>query len=226
MTGHTAASAVAAIVLVLGALALSASHAIAQAPAVSSEITDTLKRMEQSVSKLEGISAEFIQHKKLAAFQDVVELKGRIYMKRPDKLAWHVDEPIRYSILITGQIVRQWDEETGQTREMAVSSNPMLGAALNQMTAWFTGKYLSLLEDYEVKLLKRSPIRLQFIPKKNQGMGKAIKSVTIELQEDEKYLREIVIDEAGGDNSTLIFTRTSLKPPEDLRVFEVDALVR
>ncbi len=193
---------------------------------VSEKLSALLIKIEKEMSSLDGIQSEFVQMKKLAAFNFPIKLEGRIYMERPGKLIWHVDKPMKYSVLITDKVVRQWDEETDDVRETTISGNPMLSAALDQMMIWFSGKYISLLKDYDVDLLHEKPVSMVFRPKETGAIKKYIESVEIEFQEDEKYLKKIVIKEISGDSSTITFINTILKPPADKRVFKVRGRVR
>jgi len=70
---------------------------------------------------------------------------GEFIYRSQTRLYWHVDDPIKYSVFITDKFIRQWDEDTDQTQEMLLSSNPVFQVAVNQLTAWFSGNYISLL---------------------------------------------------------------------------------
>ncbi|MBI4710050.1 MAG: outer membrane lipoprotein carrier protein LolA, partial [Nitrospirae bacterium] len=135
------------------------------------------------------------------------------------KIAWHVDEPVRYSVVITDKSIRQWDEDTNRVQETALSGNPVFQNVLNQLTVWFSGNYVSLMKDYDVRLLQKSPHVFEFIPKKTNAAGKFIKGITISLREDERYLKQIRILEIGGDSTTIIFKNTIFDVPAEGLLF-------
>lgn len=186
-----------------------------------------LTRLERNVTSLKTLSASFVQKKKMAAFSHEIEMSGKVYIRKPSMLAWHVKDPVRYSVLITDELIRQWDEETGEVQEISFAGNPMLGAAIEQMTVWFSGKYTSLTSDYEVSIAskKGEPFVLEFIPREENMARKAISAVSVGLARDERYLSWIRIVEAGGDTTTIRFTDTVFDSPLEEKVFEVKGSV-
>jgi outer membrane lipoprotein-sorting protein len=190
-------------------------------------IDNVLVRLESNVSSLKTLSASFVQKKKMAAFSHEIKMGGKVYIRKPSTLAWHVMDPLRYSVLITDKLVRQWDEETDEIHEISLSGNPMLGAVLEQMTVWFSGKYTSLSKDYEISVAsaKGSPVVLEFIPREGNMAGKVISSVRVGLARDERYLSWIRIEESGGDTTTIEFSETVFDSPLPEKNFEVKGSV-
>jgi len=211
--------------LVLSMLLLVSSAADAGGSA--SGLDDVLARLEKNVSSIKTLSASFVQKKQMAAFSHEIVMSGKVYIKKPSILAWHVVDPIRYSVLITDKLIRQWDEESGQLREISFSGNPMLGAVLEHMTVWFGGKYRSLARDYDISIssVKGAPVVLEFVPKENNMASKAIKNVSVGLARDERYLSWIRIVESGGDTTSITFTDTKFDIPLGEKHFEVKGSV-
>ncbi len=189
------------------------------------DVSVLLSRLGRQVSDFRSLKTDFVQEKNLAIFQNKIILKGRIYLQKPGRLAWHVDKPVKYSVLITDTMIRQWDEDTDQVQEISLSKNPVFKVALGQLTAWFNGDYISLLDDYTVRIRRRDPFVLEFSPKETNAAIKFIKSVTITFREDEKYLKRIKIQEQSGDATTLFFEGTVLNAPLEERFFKVNRRV-
>jgi outer membrane lipoprotein-sorting protein len=187
----------------------------------AADITEMLRRLGENVSAFKSLKTNFVQEKDLAIFQNKIIMKGRIYLQKPNRMAWHVDEPVKYSVVITDKLIRQWDEDTNRVQEIALSGNPVFQNVLNQLTVWFSGDYISLLKDYNVRILKKSPLSFEFTPKENNVAGKIIKSITIGLREDERYLQQIKILEISGDSTTIIFKDTIFNAPINDQDFEV-----
>ena len=186
----------------------------AQAPAAEPEkpkVEDVLKRLETAFGKLDTVDTAFVQEKKLALFRKPVVLKGRIHLQLPDKLAWHVTEPLVYSLVLQGDVLRQWDEDTDDEQEISLAQNPTFRTVAGQLTIWFSGKYSELLKEYDVKIAATEPeLRIDFTPQAKAMAAKAVKSVSVTFAKDEKYVKSIRFTDTTDDVTTLTFSDTKL----------------
>ncbi len=185
------------------------------------DLSALLNTIGKTVSDFTSLKTEFTQEKEMAMFKEKLVLKGRIYLLKPGKIAWHVDSPVRYSVLITDTLIRQWDEDTNKVQELSLARNPIFQNVLNQLTVWFSGEYASLLAINDVRVKQKEPLILEFIPLEKNISKKVIKSVTITFREDLKYLKRIQIREINGDTTTITFTNTQLNAPLNNASFEV-----
>ena len=184
-------------------------------------VSAVLARLEKGVAGIATLRTAFTEEKKLAAFRNPVILKGHICLMKPGKVAWHVDEPMRYSVVITDKSIRQWDAETGKIVELKIDRIPVMRTALDQMRVWFSGSYSSLQTDYVVRVVSENPVELEFVPRESNFVRKFIRGVSVGFREDERYLKWIRITEIGGDTSMMSFDATELNPKLDPRDFEV-----
>ena len=185
------------------------------------DLSALLNRIGKKVSDFKTLKTEFTQEKEMAMFKEKLVIKGRIYLQKPNKVAWHVDKPLRYSVLITDKFIKQWDEDTNQVQELSLTKNPMFQNVIRQLTVWFSGEYGSLLETNDVRLVKRNPLVFEFSPSANNDARKVIKNITITFRDDETYLQQIRMQELSGDVTTITFTNTLLNAPLDSESFEV-----
>ena len=207
-------------ILVNGAQASAREAKIDGAPEPA-DLSVLLNSIGKKVSGFNTLKTDFNQEKEMAMFKEKLVIKGRIYLQKPNKVAWHVDKPLRYSILITDKFIRQWDEDTDKVQELSLTKNPMFQNVIKQLTVWFSGEYGSLLETNDVRLVRRSPLTVEFSPRSTNDAGKVIKSITITFREDQTYLQQIRMQERSGDVTTITFTNTFLNAPLDNSDFEV-----
>jgi outer membrane lipoprotein-sorting protein len=182
---------------------LSASYA-------DSEAFSLIKRLEDKISGVKSLETGFIQEKKMAVFSKAVVLEGKVFIQEPDLFAWHTDKPVRYVMVIKGDIIKQWDEDANQVQVLSLSRNPTFLVAVNQMKVWFKGNYTSLLKDYDLKIINPNPVILEFRPKKSAAAFGMIRKVRLTFQEDERYIKRIDIEEKNQDTTSLVFVNTKL----------------
>jgi outer membrane lipoprotein-sorting protein len=191
----------------------------------TADMTAFLQGVGKKASNFKTLKTEFVQEKKMAMFKEKLVMKGRIFLEKPNRIAWHVDSPLRYSVLITDKMIRQWDEDTNKVQEISLAKNPVFQNVLGQLTVWFSGEYGSLLETNNVRIVKREPLVIEFIPRDNNLSKKVIKNITITFRPDQNYLQQLRIQEVSGDVTTINFLRTILNAPLDSKSFEVKGRV-
>lgn len=177
--------------------------------------------LEASLSKVKTIQADFVQTKTMAMFKQKLVIKGRIAVQNPDRIAWHADEPVRYSFVIDGAKLSQWDEDTDKVQTLSLDKDPAFKAAFQQMTAWFSGQYSKLLENYTVEVEKREPYVLVFTPKPGSMVDGVIASVRVAFREDGRYIEELTIREAAENTTVIVFANAVLDQPIDDKMWKV-----
>jgi outer membrane lipoprotein-sorting protein len=187
----------------------------------ASDAKDVLLRVEKKMSEVKTIEADFTQEKVLSAFTHPLLSKGKIYIQKPLLFSWRVDTPVKYCMVIKDDSLKQWDEETKQVQHISLSDKPGFSDVIAQIKIWFSGAYSSLVNDYEVKVISEDPVQLEFAPKASNPAGDVIKTVCVSFEKDERYLREIRIQEKGGDKTTLTFSSAKLNTAIDPSAWEV-----
>jgi len=190
------------------------------------DLYEVLHRLEDNTSEIRTLKTEFVQEKELAVFKEKIILNGMIFLQKPELFAWHIIEPLSYSMVIKGDTLSQWDENTKKTQKISLSKNPAFQVAISQMKDWFSGKYTSMTEDYDIIILKRKPVSLKFIPRKNTTAGNVIDSVTVIFRDDERYIHQIYIKEKSSNSTLLTFVNTQLNTPLEAAAWEVQPRVR
>jgi outer membrane lipoprotein-sorting protein len=116
-------------------------------------------------------------------------------------------------MVIRGEVVHQWDEDTQRVEKTSLSKNPVFKMAIQQLRDWLSGAYRSMLGEYRVTILEEEPISLEFIPRDAALAREVIDSVTVVFDRDEQYIRQIHIVEKRGDRTVLTFVDTLLNTP-------------
>ena len=140
-------------------------------------------------------------------------------MKKPSAFAWHVERPFRSAMIIDGDVIKQWDEETNKTQEISLRKNPAFKAAVSQMQHWFSAQYSSLTNGYAIKLVSEDPVVLLFKPKTKDTGSDLFSEIEVSFRDDEKYLKSIAIKEVSGDSMTINFSDTTLNTEIDPKVW-------
>ncbi|EFK94856.1 outer membrane lipoprotein carrier protein LolA [sediment metagenome] len=193
-----------------------------QAPEkIRKDLSAVLSRLEKKMSGIKTLKTGFVQEKELAVFKQKVVLKGTVCIEKPGRLAWYVNEPMKYKMVISQDMISQWDEDTNRVQKISLSKNPAFEAAIGQMQEWFSGAYTPLLKEYEIILLKENPASLKFTPRASTIAGNVIKSVTVVFRKDEQYISRIFIEEKSGDTTNLSFIDTHLNVPLENSVWNV-----
>jgi outer membrane lipoprotein-sorting protein len=187
---------------------------------VSPEVTAALARLEKRFAGIKTVQTGFVQEKSLAVFDQKMILKGKIALECNGRFAWRVTEPVRYTLVMTGTKLKQWDEDSGKVQEISMTSNPVFQAVFTQLQCWFSGRFQDLARDFTVSLVKDKPLTLAFVPK-SAAAGKAVKQVTVILRDDERYVGELKIEEVGGDVTVMTFEGTKLDDPIPASTWEI-----
>jgi outer membrane lipoprotein-sorting protein len=192
----------------------------------TNELDNILGSLQEKMSAVKTIQTDFIQEKNLALFKQKLTLKGKIFIQKPGLLSWRVFTPMRYSLVIKGNQVSQWDEDTNQVQSVSLTNNPSIQAAIQQMQNWFSGTYKSMKGDYNIALISQQPLKLEFIPKEKSMVRNFIQHVTVLFQNDQQYIKEIIILEKSGDSTLLEFINAQLNQEISPKAWEVKTDVR
>ncbi len=183
--------------------------------------TALLQDLEKSFSSIKTVQTKFRQEKELKIFSRTIVMEGRIVLENPDRLAWRIDTPIRYVLVLNGDYAMQWDEDSNKVQKMKTHGDPVFEEVIGQIEKWFSGEFASLLKDYDLTVKNEQPPVLEFVPKKDGMIGKVIRCVTISVREDRRYVERIAIEDRSGDLTTITFYDTVLNAPVAATEWEI-----
>lgn len=177
--------------------------------------------LEKNFSSIQSVQTGFTEEKKLKIFDRTVRLEGRLALEASGRLAWRVESPIQYVLVLKDNAAFQWDEETRKVQQLPFSGNPVFETVITQIQQWFSGRFAELEPDYDLQVLSETPLRLAFLPREGRMVAKAIRQVTVSIREDRRYVEQIIIEDISGDLTSITFHNTVLNEPVDPSAWEV-----
>jgi outer membrane lipoprotein-sorting protein len=152
---------------------------------------------------------EETQKKKLSRLAHEIVIRGKLYLGKEGRLAWHVASPIKYSCVIEKDTIKQWDEDSGEVTTVSAEDHPGLKVVFRYLRSWFSGELRMLTKEFKYKadVEKR---QLEFTPLKDSGAAGFVKKISMQYREDLVYLDEIKVIEANGDKTTITYSDVKL----------------
>ncbi len=190
--------------------------------AAASDNAELLQSLEKSFSSIKTVQTRFTQEKQLKVFDRTITIEGRLTLENPDRLAWRIDSPIKYVLVLDDDVALQWDEETNEIQKMKTKGDPMFEEVLGQIEKWFSGRFASLAQDYALTVLSEKPLQMEFVPLADNMASKAIKRVVVSVRDDLQYVQRISIEDVSGDRTTITFHDTVLNAPVDASEWKVE----
>lgn len=180
-----------------------------------------LEKLEGSFSSIQTVQARLRQEKKLKIFNRTIVMEGRLALEHPGKLAWRIDSPIRYALVLDGDQAFQWDEDSNKVQKMKTHGDPIFEEVIGQIEKWFSGDFVSLLKEYDLTVKSSEPPVLEFVPKTEGMVGRIIRRLTISIRADLRYVEQISIEDVSGDQTIISFLDTRLNDPVPVSEWEV-----
>lgn len=193
---------------------------------ISKDVKECLMSIENKMSSVKTVQTKFIQTKNLALFNQQIVIEGSLSLKKPSMFAWHIDSPLRQTIILKDKIIKQWDEDTNKIQKNYLSKDPSLSIVTEQMSMWVSGAYVSLTDEYNIEIIQVEPMQIKFTPFQATMTHSIIDNITILFQKDEKYIEEIIIKERNGDAMSLVFFDTFINIDLDPAVWKVNSYDR
>lgn len=183
--------------------------------------TNVLAELSRSLAATTNVVADFVQEKELSLLKRKITLTGRLAVQSPDRMAWHIKTPVRFSLVVTGSHLQQWDEETGAVQSVPLGRNPVFGVVSRLLRGGLGGDMDSLLSDFEPRLISEQPLQVEFTPRETSITGKVIRRITLTFRADRRYVDRIAIEQLDGDRTVISFGDARLNTAIDPAVWEV-----
>jgi len=149
--------------------------------------------------------ADFRDEKRIVLMEEPLVSQGRILYLRPDRIRQDIERPSRQTLVIAGNRMSIRQHDLGKEQRFDVDSNPMMKAIVQNILLVLSGQVDRMVGQYRCLLTRDDEAyHLELTPLK-EPMSKVMKSIRVAIGRDMK-MREVVMEEAGGDVSRLTFT--------------------
>lgn len=196
-------------VIAILTLSCASAFAVEDAAVNNDALTEINKAMRQTAT----FSARFKQIKKFRILTSAIELDGHLYINRaPFRLAWRIEKPMLYTVIMNDDRLLQWDEETARTREYKFNDNPVLKVVSQTYHDILLGDFSQIARDCDITVVK-STYTIKVVPKAGSNMGKAVAAITFRFNENFHHLVRIDVIESGGNTTVTDFSDIKINEP-------------
>lgn len=189
--------------------------------ALPSDPVKLLAFLQAEAKTVKTVQARFRQTKELKLFERTLVLEGRIALEQPMRMIWHVEKPVRYTMLMADGRLKQWDEDTDQVQTIKIDDEPAAKEVFRQFHAWLVGDFVAIRKAYDATVVSREPITLVFVPKPKTVIAEVVRQVQLTMGTDYRYVSRLRINETNGDVTTIQFTDTLLDKPVPTAMWEI-----
>lgn len=192
--------------IIISLTLLTASLAYAQG-SYGTEVTGEQKtalvaNIEKAHKQLTTLSASFSQEKTSALLTDKVVQKGTLNYKSPKQLRWEYTSPKAMTVIFSnGKVLLK----TGNTT--TTNPNKMLNEMGTMLINTINGSFLKENPDFSTRYYKnKSGQIVTVLTPINKKIQKYYKNIVITLNGSSHLAEKVVLNEANGDATTIIFT--------------------
>jgi outer membrane lipoprotein-sorting protein len=177
-----------------------------------------MDKLQRAAMSVQTVSASFVQEKRLAVFDETLVSKGRLALKKPDKLRWEYLEPGPAGFSLNGGKVKRWSEFSGQTESQGAGQDMALKTVAEQLLAWGKVDVERLQAGFEFSLVSSDPIILRLAPKP-EALRKLIEFIQITFSPDGRHAQTVELHEKDGDFTRIQYQDVELNKPLDDNAF-------
>lgn len=207
------------------------SGAVLAEPPLAGEnaLADVIRKIQAAYERATDWKAEFQQITRIEGFETPITSRGRLYIKKPDKLRWDYSEPNRHQIMVHSQTIWIYTPEQNQ-----VIVSPFADVSDSQLPLHLLSGVGRLDRDFTVQWADpatpqpRGAPALTLIPKDPRT---GLTQLRMEVDPGSYFITRLTLFEANGNESRFQFSQirnnTGLKdrlfvftPPKGVVVVE------
>jgi outer membrane lipoprotein carrier protein len=199
------------------------------APAVENSLADVVRNIQAAYENTSDWKAEFQQVTRIEGFDSPITSRGKLYIKKPNKLRWDYSEPNRHQIMVNEGTIWIYTPELNQ-----VIVSPFAEISDSQLPLHLLSGVGRLDQDFTVQWADPAKPRPQGVPAltlipKDPQTG--LTQLRMEVDPESYFITRLTLFEANGNESRFQFAQirnnTGLKdrffiftPPKGVVVVE------
>ncbi len=166
---------------------------------------ETLRRVEEYLSALDTIVADFVQVSPQGGITS-----GKFYFRRPNQMRWQYDPPTPILMVTRGDYLTFYDYELDQVNDIPLSDT-LIGFLVRKKIRFDDKVRVISVEDED------GVIKVQLIQKKSPDEG----TLTLEFSNSPLLLRNIIIRDAAEQETTIALNnaRFGIELDDELFIF-------
>jgi outer membrane lipoprotein-sorting protein len=169
-----------------------------------------LDAVRQRVAQVEVLRGGFEQEKRVAGFKNPLRSQGRFLLARDKGVVWTTLKPFPSEMVVTTERILSFDAAGNRRVEADASQQPALRQINAMMFALVNGDVSALASRFDIAV-QAPPGAAWSLTLTPKAAAVAKLFSRIELRGD-RYVREVVMTEAGGDRMALKFSGLSETP--------------
>ncbi len=191
---------------------LASPAAAAEPPAKAAVPCDQAPGLAQAFTGVTTLRAAFTDRKEIALLDAPLVSKGHLFYQRPDRLHMVTESPSRQAVTLAGTKVKVVQKDLGREQAMDLSASDIAKAVVSNILLVLGGRIDELTQLYRCSAEAEADAwHLSLIPLK-EPMSKVIRRMDVRMARD-GTLREVRVEELGGDASTMTFTDLQANRP-------------
>ncbi|MBI3812751.1 MAG: outer membrane lipoprotein carrier protein LolA [Nitrospirae bacterium] len=201
----------------------------APVPAAENALADVIRKIQAAYESTNDWTAEFQQVTRIEGFDTPITARGKLYIKKPNKLRWDYSEPNHHQIMVNELKIWIYTPEQNQ-----VIVSPFAEISDSQLPLHLLSGVGRLDRDFTVQWTDPAGPQPQGIPAltlipKDTGTG--LTKLRMEVDPESFFITRLMLYESNGNESSFQFARlrnnAGLKdrffvftPPKDVVVVE------
>jgi hypothetical protein len=127
-------------------------------------------------------------------------------IQQPDRIRWETTSPYESILLGNHKSVAQFERTDGEWKKLKLGFPQMLKRVMDQMVLMHQGKVDALMSDFTISVATGNVAVLTLVPK-DEKVRAMLASLEVRMLPDFSATKEVIMHEAGGDFTRIIFRR-------------------